>query len=144
MMQVDEYLLEVIQEQIKKNTLDFIEKVFTRAPFLIQKIRTDNGTEFTGLTVKEYLRKRKVEHRLNTPYCPEENGKIERFHRTLNEKALRFGFHERESIDQLQYKLTLFLFYYNYRRKHRGLGMNATSPVARLKELSIYPHILRV
>jgi len=128
----------------QKNTLDFIEKVFTRAPFLIQKIRTDNGTEFTGLTVKEYLRKRKVEHRLNTPYCPEENGKIERFHRTLNEKALRFGFHERESIDQLQYKLTLFLFYYNYRRKHRGLGMNATSPVARLKELSIYPHILRV
>lgn len=128
----------------QENTLDFIDKVFTRAPFDIQKIRTDNGTEFTGKQVKNDLFKRKVAHRLNTPYCPEENGKIERFHRTLNEKALRFGFHERESLDQLQYKLTLFLFYYNYQRKHRGLGMNATSPITRLKELSDYPHILRV
>lgn len=127
-----------------ENTLDFIEKVFSRAPFVIQKIRTDNGTEFANKKVKDNLQKRKIEHRLNTPYCPEENGKIERFHRTLNEKALRFGFHERESLDQLQYKLTLFLHYYNHKRKHRGLGMNATTPIDRLKELSVYPHILRV
>ena len=126
------------------NTLDFIDKVFSRVPFKIQKIRTDNGTEFTGLRIKQDLKNRKVLHRLNTPYCPEENGKIERFHRTLNEKALRFGFHERESLDQLQYKLTLFLYYYNYKRKHRGLGMNAKSPVEKLKELSTYPHILGV
>jgi IS30 family transposase len=35
----------------QKNTLDFLERVRRKVPFPIQKIRTDNGTEFTGLQV---------------------------------------------------------------------------------------------
>lgn len=118
-----------------ENTLDFLEKVCTRAPFPIQKIRTDQGTEFTALRVRDSLFRKNIEHRLNTPYCPEENGKIERFHRTLNEKGLRFGFLPSDSLETLQYKLTLFLGYYNTRKKHRGLGMEGKTPLERLTEL---------
>jgi len=32
-----------------ENTLDFIKRVRDKAPFLIQKIRTDNGKEFIAL-----------------------------------------------------------------------------------------------
>jgi len=120
----------------QKNTLDFLEKVRTKAPFLIQKIRTDQGSEFRGLQVRKYLQQHSIEQRLNTPYCPEENGKIERFHRTLNEKCLRFGFNPRMTHDEFQYRLNLFLYYYNFRRKHRGLGMDGTTPFERLQELS--------
>ena len=66
------------------NTLDFLHKVYVRAPFPIQKIRTDQGKEFIAIVVEEFLREHNITHRRNTPYCPEENGKIERFHRTLN------------------------------------------------------------
>jgi transposase InsO family protein len=118
------------------NTLDFLEKVRTKAPFPIHKIRMDQGSEFRGLGVRSYLEQHNIEQRLNTPYCPEENGKIERFHRTLNEKCLRFGFHPNLTHDEFQYKLHLFLDYYNFRRKQRGLGMNAQTPFERLKELS--------
>lgn len=117
------------------NTLDFLQKVFKRAPFLIQKIRTDQGKEFIATKVREYLYTNNVEHRMNTPYCPEENGKIERFHRTLNDKALRYGFYPSDSLDTMQYKLNLFLHYYNYQKKHRGLGMDGKTPVQRLQEL---------
>jgi len=120
----------------QSNTLDFLEKVRSKAPFPIQKLRTDQGSEFRGLRVEQYLRTHNIEQRLNTPYCPEENGKIERFHRTLNEKCLRFGFNPNLSHDEFQYKLNLFLYYYNYRRKHRGLGMDGVTPFARLQELS--------
>lgn len=118
-----------------ENTSDFLKKVTSRAPFPIQKIRTDQGREFIATKVREYLRVKHIEHRMNTPYCPEENGKIERFHRTLNEKALRFGFTPNESLDEMQYRLTLFLHYYNWRKRHRGLGMGGVTPVQRLREL---------
>jgi transposase InsO family protein len=117
------------------NTMDFLDKVRYRAPFPIQKIRTDQGKEFIAHSVRGYLAHNNIEHRMNTPYCPEENGKIERFHRTLNEKGLRFGFRPSGSLDDMQYRLTLFLHYYNYRKKHRGLGMEGSTPVERLHEL---------
>ena len=121
----------------QRNTLDFLEKVRTKAPFPIQKVRSDQGTEFRGLQVRKYLQHHKIEQRLNTPYCPEENGKIERFHRTLNEKCLRFGFNPQLSHDEFQYKLNLFLYYYNFRRRHRGLGMEGMTPFEALQEKSV-------
>jgi transposase InsO family protein len=120
----------------QKNTLDFLVKVLERVPFDIQKIRTDQGKEFIANTVKDFLKKKNIDYRNNTPYCPEENGKIERFHRTLNEKALRWGFYPKDSLDEMQYKLNLFLHYYNYQKKHRGLGMNGLTPMERLNELA--------
>jgi len=118
----------------KVNTIDFLEKVFKRTPFTIQKIRTDNGKEFIANCVKDILKQRDIEFRNNTPYCPEENGKIERFHKTLNEKGLRYGFKASDSLDQMQYRLNLFLHYYNYQKKHRGLGMNGVTPMEKLEE----------
>lgn len=116
------------------NTVDFLGKVLARAPFLIQKIRTDQGSEFVTTLVKEFLQQKGIEHRKNTPYCPEENGKIERFHKTLNQMALPYGFRANDSLDALQYRLNLFLHYYNYQKKHRGLGMNGLTPIQKLEE----------
>ena len=116
------------------NTCDFIEKVRTRAPFHIQKIRTDQGKEFINHKVTNILAEYNIDHRKNTPYCPEENGKIERFHRTLNDKALRYGFRPSDSLDMMQYRLNLFLHYYNFEKRHRGLGMEGMTPVQKLRE----------
>jgi transposase InsO family protein len=124
------------QKANRENTLDFLEKVLSRTPFLIQKIRTDQGKEFIANVVKDFLKVRNIDYRNNTPYCPEENGKIERFHRTLNEKALRWGFYPKDTLDEMQYKLNLFLHYYNYQKKHRGLGMHGLTPMERLSELA--------
>lgn len=118
------------------NTYDFMKKVIARAPFQIQKIRTDQGTEFINQKLHDLLHEMGIAHRKNTPYCPEENGKIERFHGTLNQKALRYGFLPSLTLDQIQYRLNLFLHYYNYQKKHRGLGMNSKTPVERLIELA--------
>lgn len=117
-----------------ENTVDFLKKVLARAPFDIQKIRTDQGKEFIAQIVKDFLKQNSITVRNNTPYCPEENGKIERFHRTLNEKGVRYGFKSSESLEAMQYRLNLFLHYYNYRKKHRGLGMEGKTPMERLSE----------
>ena len=118
------------------NTEDFVKRVIKRAPFTIQKVRTDQGKEFTNFKLKKLLNKHHIVHRKNTPYCPEENGKIERFHGTLNQKAFRYGFPPNQTIDQMQYRLNLFMHYYNYQKKHRGLGMNGSTPMEKLSELA--------
>jgi len=116
------------------NTIDFLQKVLKRSPFLIKKIRTDQGKEFIACKVTNFLNNQNIIHRKNTPYCPEENGKIERFHRTLNDKALRYGFRPSDSLDAMQYRLNLFLYYYNYQKRHRGLGMDGMTPVQKLQD----------
>lgn len=120
----------------QENTLDFLEKVLERSPFAIQKIRTDQGREFIGNRVKDFLKEQEIVFRNNTPYCPEENGKIERFHRTLKEKGIRRSFLAEDSLETMQYRPNLFLHYYNYRKKHRGLGMNGRTPMERPEELA--------
>jgi len=117
-----------------KTYLGFFRKVIKRFPATIKKIRTDQGKEFIGNNIKDFLEERNITHRRNTPYCPEENGKIERFHRTLNDKALPWGFSPQHSLDQMQYRLNLFLHYYNYQKKHRGLGMFGVTPMEKMEE----------
>lgn len=116
----------------QQNTIDFINRVLLQVSFPIQKIRTDQGKEFIATSVRQHLTALGIEHRLNTPYCPEENGKIERFHRTLSEKCV-VGMCPKDSLDTLQYKLTLFLQYYNYQKRHRGLGMEGMTPMQKLE-----------
>ena len=100
-------------------TKTFLKEVQKRAPFTIQKIRTDNGTEFVNDTMKSFCKENGITHRRNTVGCPEQNGKIERFHQTLK-RVFRYELPWDCSPDFLQYKLNLFLYYYNFQKKHRG------------------------
>lgn len=75
-------------------------------------------------------------YRRNTPCYPEENGKTERFHSTLNQKVYRYGFSPSQTLDQIQYRLNLFLHYYNYQKRHQGLGMDGKTPMEHLEELA--------
>jgi len=116
-----------------ENTMNFLKKVLKRAPFTIKKLRMDQGKEFIAKDVHALLKHHNMEYRHNTPYCPQENGKIERFHQTLR-RALRYGKHP-NTIDELQYRLNLYLHYYNFKKRHRGLGMDGKTPMQKLNEM---------
>jgi hypothetical protein len=51
----------------------------------VQFIRTDNGTEFSGLD--KFCRKNGTVHQKTAPYAHQQNGKVERLNMTLQEKA---------------------------------------------------------
>lgn len=114
-----------------ENTLNFLDCVRVHTPFIIQKIRTDQGSEFRNRLVQQYLKERDTAQRPNTPYCPEKNGIIERFHRTPNEKCV-VDMYPYDTLDTLQYKLTLFLQYCNHHKRHRGLGMEGMTPMQKV------------
>lgn len=115
-----------------ENTKDFVEYVLNHRKSKVKRFRTDQWREFSK-TITSWLREKwKIEHTMNEPYHPEHNGKIERYHRTEYEEEVS----KRPymiSIKEANYMLTQYANYYNYERKHRGLGMNWMTPYEKLK-----------
>ena len=124
-----------------ENSVDFLKRLQRHMPFDILKIRTDCGTEFVNQKVTKHLESQNIQHRKNTPYCPEENGKIERFHGTLQQKSIKISWKNTDSFGELQYKLKKFLQYYNFRKRHRGLGMNGLTPFQKILLITLSKNV---
>jgi transposase InsO family protein len=80
---------------------------------------SDNGTGYLSRQFGEYLRLVSIRHIIASPYHPQTNGKIERYHRTIKGKISLVPY---DMPGELKEAITAFIEYYNYRRYHEGLG----------------------
>lgn len=122
-------------EKTVANSIAFIKYVLSSVNFTISAIRTDNGSEFSK-KFSEYLEGLGIKHIKNATYTPEENGKIERYHRTRKDEDInywKYGI----TLDEANYRLKLREYYYNYKRKHRWLGMNGLTPIQKYRLCSL-------
>lgn len=53
----------------------------------VKSIRTDNGLEFVNEKFKKSLQEKGISHERTSPYTPEQNGRVERENRTIQESA---------------------------------------------------------
>lgn len=95
----------------------------------IEQIMTDNHWSYTrSIAVTAALTSLNAEHLTIRPHCPWQNGKVERFNRTLQiEWAYRQVF---TSNHQRSTALAPWLNYYNHRRRHTAL--EGLPPISRL------------
>ena len=80
---------------------------------------SDNGAGYVSRQFGEYLRLVGVRHIVASPYHPQTNGKIERYHRSLKGEINQFPY---DMPSDLEKAIAAFIEYYNYRRYHEGLG----------------------
>ena len=111
------------------NAIDFVKNLLNYTPFSINKIRVDNRY---GKRFQLFCKQAGIDVIYNDPYSPQQNGKIERFHKTIKRELFWRYCSYNEDEELLQYKLALYLKHYNYHRKHSGYGMNRLTPVQKI------------
>ena len=124
--------------------------------FKIDCVQTDNGIEFTfnytaQLTAQhrdpkvhpldQYCEKVGIRHKLIPPGEKEINGKVERSHRTDDEEFYYPMKKRVGSLEELQRKGHRWMMFYNFRRRHWGIGKQIPGQFA-LKRLVLYPERL--
>jgi len=100
---------------------DFLDKFITVAPFPVERIQTDNGSEFQKHFVSACQDKGLV-HFFNYPKHPQSNGHLERFNRTIQEQFTYWHTDELDDSRVFNSKLMEYLLWYNTERPHRGIG----------------------
>jgi putative transposase len=80
---------------------------------------SDNGAGYISQQFNQYLRLVGIRHITASPFHPQTNGKIERYHRSLKGEINQLPY---EMPSELKEAIRAFIEYYNYRRYHEGLG----------------------
>jgi RNA-directed DNA polymerase len=80
---------------------------------------SDRGPGFLARALEEYLRMLQIRHIYCSPYHPQTNGKLERFHETLKARLNLLVF---TSPEALRVARAEFIEFYNHRRYHEGIG----------------------
>ena len=80
---------------------------------------SDNGAGYISQQFNEYLREVGIKHITASPFHPQTNGKIERYHRSLKEEINQVPY---DMPSELKEAIGAFVEYYNYRRYHEGLA----------------------
>ena len=108
--------------------VQYVSELVRKVPFRIQRLRVDNRY---GKAFEEHCNSLGIQVIRNDPYSPEQNGKIERFHKT-SKREFFWRLPWDIPLEEMNYRFKLWLFEYNYFRKHGGFGMHRLTPVQKL------------
>ena len=112
--------IEVVQDAVDTTSMDQVP-VTDRTRLL-----SDNGPGYVSRAFRDYLGMVGIKHILATPFHPQTNGKLERYHQTIKRDVNQVPY---ELPADLEAAIAAFVSYYNYRRYHKALGNVTPSDV---------------
>ncbi len=119
-----------IRESMKESEVEIIlERGKEKYPLAMPRIISDNGPQFIAKDFKEYIRISGMTHVKTSPFYPQSNGKIERWHKTLKQESIRP--HCPVSLEDARRIVNDYVEYYNNVRLHSTIGYVA--PIVKLE-----------
>jgi putative transposase len=126
-----------LRESMKESDVEVVlQRARERFPTARPRIITDNGPQFIAKDFKEFIRLSGMTHVRTSPYYPQSNGKLERWHGTLKRDCLRP--HVPLSCDDARRLVARFVEYYNHVRLHSALGYVAPADYLADRAPAIY------
>jgi transposase InsO family protein len=110
-----------IRESMKEADVEIIvQRAREKFPDARPRIISDNGPQFVARDFKEFIRICGMTHVRTSPYYPQSNGKLERYHRTIKGDCVRPA--EFATADQARRGVAKYVDHYNMVRLHSALG----------------------
>ena len=122
---LDGYSRYIVHWEIRESMTEAdVEIILQRAgekfPEAHPRIISDNGPQFIAKDFKEFIRISGMTHVRTSPYYPQSNGKIERWHRSLKSTCIRPNC--LLSLEGAREVVEDFVRYYNNHRLHSAIG----------------------
>ena|SRR5947209_7439354 len=97
-----------------------IQRAREKHPGATPRIISDNGPQFIAKDFKLFVRLCGMTHVRTSPYYPQSNGKLERFHKTIKSECIRPG--TPLSLDDARRLVEGYVHHYNTVRLHSAIG----------------------
>jgi transposase InsO family protein len=110
-----------LRESMKEADVEIVlQRAREAFPGVKPRIISDNGPQFVARDFKEFIRTCGMTHVRTSPYYPQSNGKVERWHGTLKQDCLRPNVPL--SIEEARVLVARFVQHYNHTRLHSAIG----------------------
>ncbi len=110
-----------IRESMTERDVEIIlQRAREKFPNAKPRIISDNGPQFISKDFKEFIRISGMTHVRTSPYYPQSNGKLERYHKTIKETCIRVR--TPLSLQDARDIVADFVDQYNTRRLHSAIG----------------------
>ena len=110
-----------LRESMREADVEVIlERAKEKYPVAKPRIISDNGPQFIARDFKEFIRISGMTHVRTSPYYPQSNGKIERWHKSLKSECIRPG--TPLSLDDALRLVQAYVEHYNNVRLNSAIG----------------------
>lgn len=111
---------EIRESMTEADVETIVQRAREKFPAAQPRIISDNGPQFIARDFKEFIRLAGMTHVRTSPYYPQSNGKLERFHRTIKHDCIRQK--SPLSLDDARRVVGEFVLHYNTVRLHSAIG----------------------
>lgn len=111
---------EIRQKMEEVDVETILQRAREKFPGATPRIISDNGPQFIAKDFKHFIRVCGMTHVRTSPYYPQSNGKLERYHRTIKSECLRPG--TPLSLEDAQRITADYVARYNDQRLHSAIG----------------------
>lgn len=121
---IDGYSRYIVHHELRQHMQEYdvqltIQKALEKFPGNNTRIISDNGSQFISKDFAIYLKYAGLQHIRTSIAYPQANGKIERFHKTINEEYLKKT--SMINIEDARKQIKEYIEFYNTKRLHSSL-----------------------
>jgi len=122
---LDGYSRYIVHWEIRESAKEIdVETVLQRGlekfPEAAPRIISDNGPQFIARDFKSFIRQQGLSHVRTSPYYPQSNGKLERWHASVKIECVRPSCPE--TLAEARRKVDVYVQHYNCARLHSAIG----------------------
>lgn len=127
---------ELREKMTEKDVEIILQRAREKFPQATPRIISDNGPQFIAKDFKEFIRIAGMTHVRTSPYYPQSNGKLERWHGTIKTECIRPKVPL--SLEEARAQITTYIVHYNDERLHSSLGYIAPKDKLESREKTIF------